>query len=53
MALSEDTHMRIKKNTQKKLKRLDIKVSWVDLDTYDQKINHLMWFFESYSKKQN
>lgn len=47
----DDTFIRVKKDTQKNLKTLEIKVSWIDASSYDQKINHLMWFFESYSKK--
>lgn len=43
--------VKLKWETAEKLKKLDINIAWVDLLTYDDKINHLVWFFENYKKK--
>lgn len=53
MAKNDDTFIRVKKDTQKTLKALDVKVSWFSWLSYDQKINHLMWFFDSYHKEHS
>lgn len=31
-----------------KLRELDIEVSWIKVKTYEDKISHLLWFFEHY-----
>lgn len=40
--------VRLSDKTVESLKSLDITVSWVDLETYEQKINHLIWYYKSY-----
>lgn len=39
--------VKLKWKTVDKLKNLEISISWVELSTYDDKINHLMWFYEN------
>lgn len=43
--------VKLKWETVEKLKKLDIEIAWVELSTYDDKINHLVWFFENYKRK--
>lgn len=43
--------VKLKWETAEKLKKLDIEIAWVELSTYDDKINHLVWFFENYKIK--
>lgn len=42
--------VKLKWETTEKLKNLDIEIAGVELWTYDDKINHLIWFFEKYNK---
>lgn len=39
--------------TVQKLKDLEIEMWWVKLKTYDDKINHLMWFYSSHKNNNN
>lgn len=43
--------VKLKWETAEKLKNLNIEIAGVELWTYDDKINHLIWFFEKYNKK--
>jgi len=38
----------IKDETLEKLKNLEVEMWWLKLDTHDQKILHLIWFYEHY-----
>lgn len=40
--------IRIYDNTKKTLDELDVSIWWVSFKTYDDKINHLIWFFKHY-----
>ena len=40
--------VKLSDETVKKLKSLDITYWGVNLDSYDQKINHLVWHYHSY-----
>jgi len=40
-------------DTVEKLKKMDIEMGWVKLKSYDDKVNHLMWFFENYKNNNH
>ncbi len=40
--------VRLDNETNEKLKKLEIKVWWVTLESWQDKIKHLMWFYDSY-----
>lgn len=37
----------LKDSTYEELKDLGINVQWVSLDTHDQKVAHLIWFYKN------
>ena len=39
--------VRLEPRSIEKLKNLEIEVGWVQLKTYQDKIDHLMWFYSS------
>lgn len=41
--------VRLEPKTIEKLKTLEISVCWVEFKTYEEKINHLIWFFQHYT----
>lgn len=43
--------VKLRGETTEKLKDLKIEIAWVELNTYDDKINHLIWFYNEYNKK--
>jgi len=40
--------VRLEPDTVHKLKELEIEMWWVKLKTYEDKINHLIWFYSSH-----
>lgn len=42
------TSIRVKVWTVEKLNTLAIEIWWVELDSQDKKINHLIWFYQHY-----
>ncbi len=40
--------VRLEPDTVQKLKELEIEMGWVKLKTYEDKINHLIWFYWSH-----
>lgn len=55
MAKSEqlkDQSVKMRWATVQKLKNLHIEMWGVEFDTYDSKVNHLIWFFDNYKKEK-
>lgn len=44
----KDQAVRLDEDTNEKLKNLDITVWGVNLESWKDKIKHLIWFYESY-----
>ena len=40
--------VRLEPKSIEKLKNMEIEVGWVQLKTYQDKIDHLMWFYSSH-----
>lgn len=40
--------VRLEPRSIEKLKNLEIEMGWVQLKTYQDKIDHLMWFYSSH-----
>ena len=45
--------IRVKDETKKKFDELFITMWWVDLSTADDKLKHLMWFYNNFEKRKN
>jgi len=43
----------IKDETYDNLKNLEIELWWIKLDTHDQKVSHLIWFYKHYKNNNN
>lgn len=39
--------------TVEKLKNLSVEMWWVNLKTYDDKVNHLVWFYQNYKNNNS
>jgi len=44
--------VRLEESTVNKLKKMYVEMWWVEFKTYDDKVNHLMWFFDNYRKEK-
>lgn len=44
--------IKLKPDTLLKLKNIELETWWVSLSTYDDKINHLIWFYNKYKDKK-
>ena len=40
--------IKLKPDTLLKLKNIELETWWISLSTYDDKINHLIWFYNNY-----
>ena len=49
---SESNAIKLKPDTLLKLKNIELETWWVSLSTYDDKINHLIWFYNKYKDKK-
>lgn len=45
---SESNAIKLKPDTLLKLKNIELETWWISLSTYDDKINHLIWFYNNY-----
>ena len=45
--------IRVKDETKKKFDELFITMWWVDLSTADDKLKHLMWFYNNFETRKN
>ena len=45
--------IRVKDETKKKFDELFITMWWVDLSTADDKLKHLMWYYNNFEKRKN
>jgi len=45
--MSKSNAVKLDWETISKIKELEIEMWWVRLKTYDDKINHLIWFYQS------
>ena len=48
----ESNAIKLKPDTLLKLKNIELETWWVSLSTYDDKINHLIWFYNKYKDKK-
>lgn len=48
MAVTNWTTIKIENDTLEKLKNINIEMWWVKIKSYDDKINHLMWYYSSH-----
>ncbi len=53
MAAKQRNMISVKADTFEKLQALEISVAGVQLETMDQKVGHLMWFFEHYKNNNS
>ena len=44
----ESNAIKLKPDTLLKLKNVELETWWISLSTYDDKINHLIWFYNNY-----
>lgn len=44
----ESNAIKLKPDTLLKLKNIELETWWISLSTYDDKINHLIWFYNNY-----
>ena len=44
----ESNSIKLKPDTLLKLKNIELETWWISLSTYDDKINHLIWFYNNY-----
>ena len=44
----ESNAIKLKPDTLLKLKNVELQTWWISLSTYDDKINHLIWFYNNY-----
>lgn len=44
----ESNAIKLKPDTLLKLKNVELVTWWISLSTYDDKINHLIWFYNNY-----
>ena len=48
----ESNAIKLKPDTLLKLKNIELETWWISLSTYDDKINHLIWFYNKYKDKK-
>jgi len=44
----ESNAVKLSSDTFLKLKNVELETWWISLSTYDDKINHLIWFYNNY-----
>ena len=44
----ESNSIKLKPDTLLKFKNVELETWWISLSTYDDKINHLIWFYNNY-----
>lgn len=53
MATKKWQSVLLKDKTFDELKNLEIEFWWVDLETHDQKVSHLIWFYKHYKNNNS